>query len=376
MKKILGIVALLFGAVAVASAEVKVDMLTWFDYTVDAVSNGTQTGGQFNISRAYLTLQGDLGKDALGGKIKGRVTLDFAKLQFNQSVVTSVGTNGSGTNKTSTLASIPVKYAYVDYDVLGLKALVFTAGVMKTTFGNIAYWEYPMPVKDITEAYKNVKCSPSADFGIGLSGSLLPIEGLTKNLFQYNLQLVNGDSYEKFFSISSSDPNIFGGQGSIYILPFDGTRIGFSYRYNETKNNATNWKYENAWALMASANNLTIGDIKLPLDFLFQMTGLNTLNTYPSTNKSVNGGVISASLGYSFLDGLITPYVRFDSVNEDASQTNTSSKLYQYNWIYAGINSRLSKGYDIKAFYGYKLEDHEMQALLQFEGKLSFEIWQ
>lgn len=366
MKKVI-LGAVLAAMVAVpAFAEVKVEMMTWGDVDKTMTTNAADTispnytGGQARIDRAYFTIKGDIGKDGIGSKIKGRVTIDFSKIQFDS---TSASTK-----------SIPMKYAYVDYDFMGLGYAVLSGGLLKTQFGNIANWEYTMPVKDATEAY--IKFTPSADFGFALSGKALPIEGLTKSLLNYSFQLVNGEGYEKLFKSSSYKSDLWCGIINLAVSPYKGVSIGGSYRMNNASltNIGDYIAHENALAVYAIANDLEIGDIKLPMEFLFQYLSQDKVTT-----NTINSTVMTVSLAYGLLDKVITPFVRYDMIDTDTSAggTNKIGSDKDYSYFYGGLTIAPTKNFKIKGLYGKKIGGNEDSLLkLELESKLDFSIWQ
>lgn len=368
LKKAFATAALLAGiGLGQAWSEVKLDTLIWADYSktwnatnFTTTNVVTEAGGQFYISRVYVNLRGDIGKDPFGGSLKGRLTLDFAKPSF------------------------PVKYAYFDYKLFGLDPLVLSLGLLKVTFGNIGFWEYPIPVKDATEQYSAVKPTASADFGVELSGKALPIKGLTKNLLSYNLQLVNGNGYDTasaiFNASTTTDVSQFAGIGSIFLSPIDGTRIGFSYRTEQALSGvmgmSTNLT-KSGMAIVAAASDLNIADMDIPVDFLFQYVQFDqSWQTNGAASTNYSGNVISASLGYGLFDKMLTPFVRYDMVTERAGQTNTATKAYNYNVLMLGLNYKPTKNLAFKPFYSLNLTSGSFQVMLESEIKLGFSIWQ
>lgn len=364
------IAALLMFAASQAWSEVKFEALAWADYSHTWLqTNFTSTnvvvenGGQFYIGRAYLTLQGDIGKDPFGGSLKGRVTLDMS------------------------LPATPLKYAYLDYKLFGWDPLVLTLGLLKTQFGNLGFWEYPLPLKDATEMYSAVAPTSSADFGVGLSGSGVPIDGMTKGLLTYYLQLVNGAGYKTFYTAATtSDLSQFALLASVYLSPIDGTKIGFSYRTEPTIGSQsapilTN-SSKNSWAIMASAADLKIGDADIPVDFVFQyIYNENVINTNAFGNPAtlatnLNGSVMTVSLGYGLFDKLLLPYVRLDMVNENSAQTNVATKAYNYSVLMFGLDYKPTKNVTFKPFYSQNLTTGSIQLMLEGEFKVNFSIWQ
>jgi hypothetical protein len=361
--------ALLLLAAGQVWSEIKVETLVWADYshlytsTNFSVNTNTnmsfiESGGQFSIGRVYFTLQGDIGKDPFGGSLKGRLTLDMTK------------------------PATPVKYAYVDYKLMGWDPLVLTLGLLKTQFGNLGNWEYPLPLKDATEQYSAVKPTASADWGFAISGNALPIEGMTKNLLTYYVQIVDGSGYET----TPTDISQFAILASAYISPIDGTRIGFSYRTEPSvsPNNAalmTNAS-KNSWAVMASAQDFKIGDMVIPVDFLFQyIYSENVINTNifggaSSLATNLNGNVLTVSLGFGLFENLFKPYVRYDMVNENTAQTNIYSKAYNYSYLMFGLDYIPTKNMVFKPFYSMNLTTGSFQVMLQGEFKVNFTVWQ
>ena len=202
-----------------AFAEVKLDSLTWLDAdTVRGTNDSFSAGGPFYIGRQYVNLRGDIGKDFMGNKITGRLTVDFTK------------------------PTTPIKYAYFDWNFLKTDqfSATFSGGLMKSYFGNLPNWEYPIAmVKDLTEG--RIKPSASADFGVMASIKAVPIEGYTKNLISLYAQILNGEGYEKIYSASTVSNDAYAFQISPVVTPIDGLNIGATYRtdpylYENNKN--------------------------------------------------------------------------------------------------------------------------------------------
>ncbi len=380
MKKILGAITLVMILSTAAFAELKVESLTWLDIeeTIDTnPSPKVDGGGQFYIGREYLTLSGDIGKDWFGDSIKGRVTFDATK------------------------AATPIKYAYFDWTILktsysfvhgedtntvSLASLVLSGGLLKSYFGNLAFWEYPIPVKDATENYSStsqyLKPAVSADFGLMLSGKLLPVEGLTSSLFSYYIQVLNGEKgYESVYSGSflGTNADSFVGQYSAFISPLDGILIGGTYRYQDY--NLVTGNNETSYALVATAKDV----MGIPVDFVAQYIMMNSTNFYGkavngTTNNYFNGVVYTVSLGYGLFDGAFTPYVRYDFYDQNtaSNKTNDSGSL-----LYIGANIKLDKNnMAIKPMYTMYLTEKDQPTggkfniKLEFEYKLNFSIWQ
>jgi hypothetical protein len=359
---------------AAAFAELKAESLTWLDVeeTIDTNTGlPVDAGGQFYIGREYITLSGDIGKDWFGNSIKGRVTLDPTK------------------------SATPIKYAYFDWTILktsysfvhdeetntvNQNSIVLSGGLMKSYFGNLAFWEYPIPVKDATENY-SVKPGASADFGLMLSGKLFPIDGLTSSLFSYYIQMLNGEKgYETIYSGSflGTNADAFVGQASAFISPLDGFLIGGSYRAQDY--NSVTGNNETSYAIVATAKDV----MGIPVDFVAQYIMMNSTNMFgkPGVNgaNNFNGVVYTVSLGYGLFEGAFTPYIRYDAYDQNTAsdKTNDSGSLF-----YIGANIKLdSKNMSIKPLYTMYLTEKDQPTggkfniKLEFEYKLNFSIWQ
>ncbi len=377
MKRILLTLLVVFASLGTLYSEVKLDSLMWLD--AEAYSDTNQTflvdkGGAFYIGRVYVNLRGDIGKDWFGNKISGRLTVDFTK-------------------------STPIKYAYFDWKFADF--LVFSGGLLKNEFGYGINWEYPIPVKDLADLLTiklhtggKVSVAPSADFGLGISGKFLPIEGLTKNLFYYNVQVVNGEGYDKLYKGDTTPPNdTFASQYTLLISPINGTKIGGSYRINprDHVNSVQNYYgvKSDALTFYASAKDIKVSeDLKIPVDFVFQYISLNATfdgnktNNYTQglTNYTINGYAYSVMLGYTLLNA-ITPYVRFDTIDPDISESKTND-MDQILYVGANIKADPKGNLAIKPVYQYYLMKHNKSDVndwiikLEFEYKIGFSIWQ
>lgn len=312
-------------------------------------------GGAFYVSRAYLTLKGDAGKAFLGS-IKTRLTIDFAK------------------------PSTPIKYAYLDWKFYDF--LVFTVGLMKSEFGYLTYWEYPIPVKYISDMKKEIKF-PSADFGVGISGRLFPIEGLTSGLFYYNIQVLNGEGYDQLFREDTTPPNdSYASHYTFVVSPISGIKLGGTYRLNpyQYSTNRTQTTTSAAYSMYIAANNIEISDVKIPLDFILEYLNLSTTTKTPSKEITVTGYAFTTSIGYTLFD-LITPYLRFDLIepNTADNQTNDVDQI-----IYVGMNVKTGAKSNMvikPLFYYYLMKGNNTSAndwgvKLEFEYKIGFSIWQ
>jgi len=355
-------------------AEVKLDSLIWLDSEAYVDTNQTffvDKGGAFYIGRAYVNLRGDIGKDWFGNKITGRLTVDFSK------------------------PATPVKYAYFDWKFADF--LVLSGGLMKSEFGYLTYWEYPLPVKALGEVDKNLKPTASADFGMGISGKLLPIEGLTKNLIYYNIQILNGEGYEKLYKGDTTPPNdTFASHYTLVLSPIDGVKVGGTYRlnprdYEQSRDSRAGLPLnvsQNAYAIYASANNIAISeDFKIPVDFLVEYIAMDTkfdgyknTNSTSTTNYTVSGYAYSIMLGYTLFDA-VTPYVRYDMVDPDTSASATND-MQQILYIGANVKVDPKGNLVFKPLYQYylmkdnKSDKNDWIIKLEVEYKLGFSIWQ
>ena len=385
MKKLTMVCAMIALAATASFADIKVEGLAWADYDSAISTNGSYTGSQWNISRFYVTLQGDVGKDPFGNSIKGRLTMDLAKAQFSS----------------ASTKSIPIKMAYFDYNVNFNKfypvtdatgavftntdmfaQLTFSAGLVKSFFGYIADWGYVMPMKDATEMYSSVKPSASADLGTMISAKIGCYSNNTDGIVKFNLQMLNGDGYEKIFSATSTDGlGLFAYQASAYFMPVIGAGIGGSFRLDNTASNKTITSFD----IVAYAKNLVLNPddpiasaTPIPVDFLFQYINQSAA-TFSGTNTNVvNGTVLSAMLGYGLLpdaNGIptVTPYIRYDRLDPTTNTNDESS------YLYVSANIVPTKNLAIRPMFGYTLSGAkagDIQMKLEFETKISFSVWQ
>jgi hypothetical protein len=420
MKRILTLCLVLVSIATFAGATIKVETETWFDantlqyseYSPTYNSSFFNPGGQFFLGRAYLTISGDLGTDYWGDPIKERVTFDFANASTN---------NPAGI----------IKYAYFDYDLLRISydsvdatgqsnttklgAIVFDCGLQPVYFGNIAFWNYALPIKDATELYTKVqypgdnpgngmlsstnytgvKPTASADFGFGLSGKLLPIPNMTSYLIFYSLQMLDGDGYTRYFNnngfpennpVGQTNDNNFAYQASAWLCPLDGTMIGGTYRVYSYDDNAIGGKINNtetSFDVTLSAKNV----MGIPVDFLVQYINETSTNNWAAPNNgSVSaaaydyiGDVFSVSLGYGFFDWAVEPMIRYDYFNPNASQSvaDVSSSI-----LYVGGSIKLdANNLTMKPMVGFYLTQNgqpssDWLVWLEFAYKLNFTIWQ
>ncbi|MEJ5284613.1 MAG: hypothetical protein ACP5Q5_04205 [Brevinematia bacterium] len=368
MKRILLVCLVIFASFGAIYSEVKLDSLIWFDTEAYVDTNQNffvDKGGAFYIGRAYVNLRGDIGKDWFGNKISGRLTVDFTK------------------------PSTPIKYGYFDWKFADF--LVLSGGLVKSEFGYMPYWEYPIPVKEVADLLKRIP-TESADFGMGISGKFLPIEGLTKNLFYYNIQILNGEGYKALYSGSTSPANdTFASQYTLVVSPLNGTKIGGTYRMNPRDHSKSiqnlYWVKSDAYTFYAAAKDIKLSDdFKIPVDFLFQYISETT--TYdgrtnislPSTNYSETGYAICVMLGYTLFD-IVTPYVRFDYIEPNIAENKTND-MDQILYLGANIKVDPKGNMVIKPLYQYYLmkgnseKNNEWLVKLEFEYKIGFSIWQ
>lgn len=379
MKRSLLALVLVLVAVVSAMAEVKVESLTWFDYSQTMDSNTTvavDKGGAFYVPRAYVTIQGDIGKDWFGNGIKTRVTFDFAKSQFESS---------------ATAKSFPIKYAYIDYTVklnslitneAGEEvakenaSLVFSAGQLKSYFGYIADWSYPIPVKDAVEAYSSIKPTASADFGVMFSGRVMPSDTMKNGLFNWYLQVLNGEGYEKLFSDTSAVSNgavdNYAAQFTGFINVLPGVSLGGSYRYEAFN---TSFKTVDAADIMLVAKDIMLGETVIPVDFLFQYITMSTGNaTTPAASRVyTTGTVLSAMLGFGLLNSTVTPYVRYDMMDPNVSTAVTNDSR---SYLYVGAKINPTKNLAVKPLFAYTMETSDINLKLELEYKIGFSLWQ
>ncbi|NPV00136.1 MAG: hypothetical protein HPY53_02025 [Brevinematales bacterium] len=339
MKKLL-VAVLMFAAIGVTeAASLKIESLTWLDINKVILTNSEAnitTGGSFNISRQYLTFQGSI-SDA----VKARLTIDLANW-----------------SATSAPFWYMLKYAYVDAKIS--PELVITAGLQKTYFGNLPYWEYPLPVKDATEQHSSVAPTASADLGVSISGSV-------GGMLNYHLQMLNGEGY-KYFNVKD-DPT-YAVIADVNIMPMDKMLMaGVSFRYNDKESGTS------------SASALAVyADLKVSgLNVLLQYIALDKV-AYATTNF-VLGDIISAMVAYDIMPEL-SAMVRFDMVNPNTSASVTNDS---YNTLFVGFGIKPVKGLTIKPMLGYYFGDkyvkntsatggNQLELKIQTEYKFGMEI--
>lgn len=321
---------LLLLSVVLANAKMKLDTQIWltdeFNLNATNASAGVISGGSIFLRRVYFTFQGDIGKDWFGNSLSGRLTFDFAK-------------------------ATPVKYAFFDYKIMD--ALVLSVGLMPCQFGNLQPWpSYMGGLSDLT--FTDVIPSPSGDFGVQLTGKLLPIDGFTKNLITYYLQGFNGEGYTKIFTATSTNADNYAVQGTLIISPLDGIRIGGTYRWANL-DSVTSARH-NAMAIYLAAADVKIPGLAdpLPIDFVAEWISDSRTIPYYSTNPAAtsNAQAWSVSLGYGLFNKAITPYVRYDQVTPN---TDTNNSTNVTSAIYAGLYIRADKDGNIgfKPLFSY-----------------------
>jgi hypothetical protein len=439
MKRILTLCLVLVSLALLTSfarATITVENETWLDVNSLQVGTGNYSalyndqalmpGGHFFLGREYLTFKGDLGTDFYGDPIYERVTFDFAN-------ATSTGANGI------------VKYAYFDYPLLKmetpivdgdqtntvkLNALVFSAGLQPVYFGNISFWQYVLPIKDATELYakpsyvgvngatgaisltnySGIDPTPSADLGLGLSGKLITLPGITSSLISYYFQFLDGDGYKVIQNNSglpanspfgSTNGGNFAYQATVFISPLDGILIGGTYRnlqYDDGNSittiipNSTETSYD----LMVSARNV----MGIPIDFLFQYideactnnwaaytentnaTGGSKAGLASSEGYDFNGVVYTVSIGYGLMNWTIEPMIRYDYYNPDTGIYNGQNGANVSNSIlYLGGSLKLDPNLVVKPMVGFYLTENgqpssDWLVWFEFAYKLNFTIFQ
>jgi len=351
-------------------SEIKVDSLIWFDAEAYIDTNQNQfvdKGGNFYIGRVYVNLRGDIGKDIFGSKIKGRLTIDFSK------------------------PSTPIKYAYFDLKLFDF--LTLSAGLMKSEFGYLTYWEYPIPVKSINEISKDLKPSSSADFGVGISGKILPIESVTSNLLYYNIQILNGEGYEKLYKSDQTPPNdSFASHYSLSIKPIEWLTIGGTFRinpydYEKSRLNPPFNVYHNALSSYLFVDNISLQELNIPIKLLLEYLLMNNYyNGYQNTNSTIMTNYNTSGYAYSFMIGynlfdFITPYIRYDIIDPDNSEIKTND-MTQILYLGANIKLGQKESLVIKPLLTYyimqknKYDINDWIVKLELEYKFGFSIWQ
>ncbi len=332
------VMLLLFLSSVSAWAETRLETLGWLDNEVTADTNSANgnidKGGAFYIGRLYLTLTGE-GKDWFGNTIRGCFTADFSK------------------------PATPLKFAYFDWVLLN--EAVLSGGLLKSYFGYLSEWNYPIPVKSAEETYSNISPTKSADFGLALSGKLFSSGDNKQGFINYYIQVLNGEGSENIFSGTNTKADNYAEQVSLYILLFKGLSIGGTFRYQDY--NSSTLKREVSWAVGIKASDPAFDALVIPVDFLLQYIGLvSTLD-----NAAVSGYVASFTLGYKLFDGAFTPYIRYDYASPD-SVSNVRGE-------YVGANIKPGKDLAIKPLFGYSRPSGEINIKLELEYKFET-VWQ
>ncbi len=290
------------------AVEVKYSSLSWIDYSAsfDNAFAMDDSSGAFAIGRLYNTF-----KVSLSDNFKGRVTLDFAK------------------------AANPWKYAYVDWKIAG--PLVLTFGLQKTYFGYTPIWEYPLPVKALAD---RVKASSSADFGIGIGGKL------AGGKIMYNLQLLNGEGYDKTVVLPAS----YALGANVVINPMEMLSIGLSFRLAEKTQLVPVPNFvDNA---LAAYVDLTVNK----LWFLAEYVG-----SLPEGGSLESDIQITAGYMLSKMSGI---YVNF--FNKYATSTNSTQA------ITIGANLSPVKGFALKPYAELALDGGLNEIVLGFQTEITF----
>lgn len=282
MKRVLMVLVLMAGFGLSYAVEVKFNSLTWIDwsysfddsFSLTTNATGDSKTGNMGFSRNYNDF-----KVNWNDTVKGRVTLDFGKL------------------------TAPLKYAWIDWKIAS--PLVITIGLQKTFFGYTPEWKYELPVKALAD---QVGTSSSADFGIGIGGSVLDKK------ISYNMQILNGQGYNGNETGVKDDYAL--GINAV-VAPAKDIKVGLSFRLAEKNgldftgkkylNNAlaayVDAKFGNLWALAEFVGEMPDTGLETDLQFTvgYKISETfaayaNFLNQYETSTNSTQR--ITVALNY------------------------------------------------------------------------------
>ena len=370
MKRIIFVLSLLAGSIAIGWSTMSVDTTVQMDNELTITTNtnlanvntlnNSRYGGAFYLYKADVMISGDLAPDMFSNAIKGYLLIAGA----------NVANDGT--------AKGLFKNAYVDWIID--PAFVYSFGIIKNYFGTYQFGSgLPGALKDVNDqAYNTFNTAiNSADFGMMISGKLLPIEGFTKNLLCYNLEVENGEGYKTVFSGTSIAADNYAYLANIGVQPVDGLTFGFSYRGENqswTTSNTTT-----TFAVYATAKDV----LGLPIDAFVDYTWQSWTNVYTSKVIADQANVLSVSAGYGFFDKKFTPYVRYDV----STPTTNTAASNQTSVFYVGANIKPSPQLAIKPLFGYYFQNgvytankvnypiyNDILIRLELEYKMNFKI--
>ena len=303
MKKTLLLVVIILIVVGSLTAETKLKMELWNRWTYQT-EDGELIKNEMALKRGYLRLE-----PKFGSNISGRFNLDFF----------SDDDAGDG-------AGIKLKYAYLDFsNLLPVKDLKFTVGLMKTYFGTIYSWDYTTIEKDPSDKYKFVS---STDYGFGLSGYF------PNGFGTYQAAVYNGEGYKKTGDELNKDMNFL---GNIRVTPIPGITIGGSFMMKTAKDSEIpdslgvlidNPEREE-FTQFAVIGNFAHGNVKILSQYLNQTKSTPNISGSDDVVKTV----ISLMPTYKINNkiDLVARYDLYDP-NSDADDDGKSLMLFGANY--------------------------------------------
>ncbi len=253
MKKVLFIFMLILTIIGSLQAETKFKMELWNRWTYQ-MSDSEVTKNEMALKRGYFRLEPKFSED-----IKGRFNLDFFS---------------DDDNKVADGAGLKIKYAYLDFNnLLPIKDLKLTVGLMQTYFGTIYEWNYSTIEGDPSDIYKFVS---STDFGFGVSGKI------PNELGSYNLSIYNGEGYKNVGNNINTDMNY---AANLRINPISGLTLGGSYMFRSEKDSDADDREE--YNLMAGIGKFAYGDFTVLAEYLQKVDSAPNVDSLDDVTTSV-----------------------------------------------------------------------------------------
>jgi len=212
--------------------------------------------------------------------------------------------------------------------------LVVTLGLQKTFFGNLPSWEYPLPIKDVTEIDSDLTATASADLGIAFGGNIA-------KMLDYHIQFLNGEGYKTWNVINNS---LWAVIADVNVTPIEKMlKVGLSVRYADKESKKFSSDLGGLTMTIASFGAAAYADFKLDaLNVNLQFISINN-RMYADTNN-FNGNVISAFVSYDIFKEL-SVMVRFDMMDPYIHTDMTNDN---YSALYAGLGIKPVKGLTLK----------------------------
>lgn len=261
MKKLIILFVLVFVVMNIAFAETKLKMEIWNRWTY-TTQDGEVLQNEMAVKRGYFRLEPKFSQN-----IKGRFNVDF----FSD--------DGAGDG-----AGLKMKYAYLEFtDILPVKDMKLTAGLMKTYFGTIYDWNYTTIEKDPSDKYKFVS---STDYGVGVSGYL------PNGFGTYGVAAYNGEGYKKSGDDINKDLNF---TGNIRVTPIVGVTLGGSYMLKTTNDSEVEGDDgemvdnpgREEYNLMAGVGKFAFGNASVLAQYLQKVKSMPNVEDYEDVTTSV-----------------------------------------------------------------------------------------